>query len=60
MDVESKARVKRYIDVAFRRKWWILAPIVISLALSPVVFSQLPKKYRAVTSVLVATEGLSK
>ena len=42
-----------YIEIAKRRKWWIIIPFVACIALSFGVYEKLPKLYRATTLILV-------
>ena len=60
MDVESAARVKKYLDVFFHRKWWVVIPTVLSIAAAPFVFEALPKMYKASTTVLVSQQTFSR
>jgi len=60
VDGESAVRLKKYLDVFFKRKWWIVVPFALSIVCAPFVFDFLPKIYRASTTVLVSPESLSK
>lgn len=42
-----------YIEIANRRKWWIIIPFVACIALSFGVYKKLPKIYKATTLILV-------
>jgi len=42
-----------YIEIAKRRKWWIIIPFVVCLALSFGYYKKLPKIYRTTTTILV-------
>jgi len=59
VDAESAIRLKKYLDVFFQRKWWIVVPLALSVVGAPFVFDSLPKVYRAITTVLVSPQTLS-
>jgi len=59
VDVEAAVRFKGYLDLFFRRKWWILIPTVLSFSASPFVYEALPKWYRASTTILVTPQTFS-
>jgi polysaccharide chain length determinant protein (PEP-CTERM system associated) len=50
--------IRAYIDMALRRKWYILIPLVISVGVSFGVYKNLPKIYRATTLILVQPQGV--
>ncbi len=52
MDEQEKP-IKFYIEMAIRRKWYIIFPLAISIMVSFAVYKYLPKIYRATTLVLV-------
>jgi len=60
VDADSAVRLKKYLDVFFQRKWWIVVPLALSIVGAPFVFDALPKVYRAATTVLVSPQSLSK
>ncbi|MFX0198284.1 MAG: XrtA system polysaccharide chain length determinant [Candidatus Hodarchaeota archaeon] len=49
-----------YIEVAFRRKWWIIIPFIACLVLSFGYYKTLPKIYRATTLILVVPPEVPK
>lgn len=57
---EQEKPLKFYIDMAIRRKWYIIFPLAISIALSFAVYKYLPKIYRATTLVLVQPQAVSE
>jgi len=59
VDVEAAVRFKGYLDLFFRRKWWIVIPTVLSFSVSPFVYEALPKMYRASTTILVTPQTFS-
>jgi polysaccharide chain length determinant protein (PEP-CTERM system associated) len=52
MDEQEKP-IKFYVDMAIRRKWFIIFPLAISIVVSFVIYKNLPKIYRADTLILV-------
>jgi polysaccharide chain length determinant protein (PEP-CTERM system associated) len=52
MDEQEKP-IKYYVDMAIRRKWFIIFPLAISIVASFVFYKYLPKIYRADTLILV-------
>lgn len=59
MDIEAAAKFKSYLDLFFRRKWWIVIPTLLCLSASPFVYEALPKIYRASTTILVTPQTFS-
>jgi succinoglycan biosynthesis transport protein ExoP len=51
--VDARTQVKQYVDIAWRRKWWIVIPIVVGTAGSLYAYKVAPKLYSATTMVLV-------
>jgi polysaccharide chain length determinant protein (PEP-CTERM system associated) len=45
--------LRDYIEIAKRRKWWIVIPFVVCLGLSYGYYKRLPKIYNATTLILV-------
>ena len=56
----SSRQFKHVVDIAWRRKWWFVVSIVLSVTASLVVVSVTPKVYRAATTVLVSRQGVSE
>jgi polysaccharide chain length determinant protein (PEP-CTERM system associated) len=52
MDEQEKP-IRFYVDMAVRRKWFIIFPLAISIVVSFAVYKNLPKIYRADTLILV-------
>jgi len=52
--------IKFYIDMALRRKWYILIPLVVSMVASYGLYMYLPKIYRATTMILVQPQVIPK
>jgi len=56
--VDQRTQAKLVIDVAWRRRWWIVIPAVVGLAASIFVAKSLPKVYRASTTILVMRQSI--
>jgi len=56
--VDQRAQVKMVVDVAWRRRWWILVPAAAGLAGSIFLARSLPKIYRASTTILVMRQSI--
>ena len=57
MDEQEKP-IRFYVDMAIRRKWFIIFPLVISILVSFAVYKHLPKIYRATTLILAQPQVL--
>jgi polysaccharide chain length determinant protein (PEP-CTERM system associated) len=53
METEKPFDIHAYIEIALRRKWYIIIPVVLSMLLSFGVYKLLPKVYKATTLILV-------
>ena len=47
-----------YIEIAKRRKWWIIIPFLLVMIGSSVAYKELPKTYRATTLILVEPQKI--
>ena len=56
--MDQRMQVKLVVDVAWRRRWWILVPTVVGLAGSMLLARSLPKIYRASTTILVMRQSI--
>lgn len=56
----NSAVLKEYLDILFRRKWWIVVPTVVGLILSAALYMRFDKLYRAQTRVMVRSQQISK
>jgi uncharacterized protein involved in exopolysaccharide biosynthesis len=52
--------LKRLVEIAVRRKWWIVVPVVLATAAGFVAFQLTPKTYRATTTILVSRDSVSE
>ncbi|SHG03051.1 polysaccharide chain length determinant protein, PEP-CTERM locus subfamily [Desulfacinum infernum DSM 9756] len=53
-----KLDLEPYVDMAWRRKWWILAPTLVGLVVGLVVLQVSPKIYQASTLILVEPQRI--
>jgi polysaccharide chain length determinant protein (PEP-CTERM system associated) len=58
MDEQEKP-IRYYVEMAIRRKWFIIFPLAISIVASYAFYRYLPKIYRATTVVLVQPQLVS-
>ena len=56
--MDQRTQAKLVVDVAWRRRWWIIVPAVVGLAASVFLASTLPKIYRASTTILVMRQSI--
>lgn len=56
--MNTKEQIKRYVEIAFARKWWIIVPVVLSIGAGVFLLKHLPKIYRASTTILVARQSV--
>ena len=56
--MESSKQLKQRIDVAWRRKWWILVPTVLGVASSLTLLGVMPKVYRATTTIVMTRQSV--
>ncbi|MEI9479095.1 MAG: Wzz/FepE/Etk N-terminal domain-containing protein, partial [Deltaproteobacteria bacterium] len=52
-ETEKPLDIHAYVNMALRRKWYIIIPLVVSLVASFAVYKRLPKVYKAATLILV-------
>jgi polysaccharide chain length determinant protein (PEP-CTERM system associated) len=55
---EKLLGIHDYLEIGFRRKWYIIVPFVISVAISFGVYKYLPKVYKATTLILVQPQSV--
>lgn len=56
--MNASQQIKHYLDIVWRRKWWVVVPLVLCVGASPFVLKRLPKVYRASTTILVTPQRL--
>ncbi len=49
----EKVEIEKYKDIAIRRMWWIIIPLLLALLVGLGLYLKLPKVYRASTLILV-------
>ena len=52
-ETEKPFDIRQYLEIGLRRKWYIIIPLVCSMAISFGVYKYLPKVYKATTLILV-------
>jgi succinoglycan biosynthesis transport protein ExoP len=57
-DSAPSTQLKRVVDIAWRRKWWVIVPVLLATATSLVLVGITPKAYRATTTILVTRQGV--
>jgi polysaccharide chain length determinant protein (PEP-CTERM system associated) len=55
---EKFLNIHDYLEIVFRRKWYIIFPLVCSILISFGVYKYLPKAYRATTLILVQAQSI--
>jgi len=58
MTQTANLNVKYYLDLALRRKWWIIVSFVLSLIIGFVCIKVIPKTFRANTLILVQSQKI--
>ena len=58
MNTEKPFTIQDYLDIGFRRKWYIIIPLVICVLGSFGVCKYLPKVYKATTLILVQPQAI--
>lgn len=56
--MDSSNQIKRYLDIAWRRKWWILVPTLVSVLTASAMVAFMPKVFRASTTILVMRQSV--
>jgi uncharacterized protein involved in exopolysaccharide biosynthesis len=57
--LDSSTQLKHVVDIAWRRKWWVIVPFVLATAASLVLVGVIPKVYRATTTILVTSQSVA-
>lgn len=55
-----KVELAPYLDMAWRRKWWLIIPLFLALVAGVVHLYQTPKMYRASTLILVEPQTVPR
>ena len=56
---ETHVHALDYLSVFRRRKWWLIVPVVASIAVGALLVRYLPKQFRSSATVAVAASGVS-
>jgi polysaccharide chain length determinant protein (PEP-CTERM system associated) len=57
-DTQKTFNIHDYIDIAYRRKWYVVIPLVVSILVSFGVYKNLPRIYKATTLILVQSQRI--
>jgi polysaccharide chain length determinant protein (PEP-CTERM system associated) len=60
MAMQKNPLIKEYLDIAFRRKWWILLPALVGLLFAIALYFRFPKQYQAETRVQIREQTISR
>lgn len=52
--------IKEYLDILFRRKWWIIVPALLGLLFASAAYFRVPKRYLAETRVQTSPQSISE
>lgn len=58
--MQQNPLIKEYLDIAFRRKWWIVIPTIVGVLFSVALYFRFPKLYQAETRVQIRTQTISR
>jgi len=56
--VDARIQAKQYVDIAWRRRWWIAIPSIAGIVVSAWLCIALPRVYRATTTILVVRQSV--
>jgi polysaccharide chain length determinant protein (PEP-CTERM system associated) len=57
-ETEKPFDIREYLEIALRRKWYIIIPLVCSMVISFGVYKYLPKVYKSTTLILVQPQSV--
>ncbi len=58
MAQSAKLQLDLYLDLAYRRKWWIIVPFCLALIGGGIVLKVFPKTYQATTLILLEPQSI--
>ena len=56
--MDTRSQVKQYVDIAWRRKWWVVVPTVLGLLGGVYRYYTAPKLYSSYTTILVSRQKI--
>ncbi|GAB4224626.1 MAG: hypothetical protein Kow0062_26670 [Acidobacteriota bacterium] len=58
--MQQNPLIKEYLDIAFRRKWWIVVPTLLGMLFSTALYFRVEKLYMAETRVRTSPQEISE
>lgn len=54
----ADASLKTYVDIAWRRKWWLVLPCIVGVAVAAGLLTRMPRVYKSTATILVTSQKL--
>lgn len=58
--MQNNPLLKEYLDIAFRRRWWIVVPAILGVLFATLLYLRFPKLYKATTRAHIRPQTISK
>ncbi len=58
--MQNSPLLKEYLDIAFRRRWWIILPALLGVLFATLLYVRFPKLYKATTRATIRSQTISK
>ena len=58
--MQNNPLIKEYLDIAFRRRWWIVVPALLGILFATLLYLRFPKLYKATTRATIRPQTISK
>ena len=58
--MQNNPLIKEYLDIAFRRRWWIIVPALLGILFATLLYLRFPKLYKATTRAHIRSQTISK
>ncbi len=58
--MQQHALIKEYLDIVFRRKWWIVGPAILGVLFAMAFYARAERKYKAETRVSIRAQTVSR
>ncbi|UCF67131.1 MAG: hypothetical protein JSV80_15340 [Acidobacteriota bacterium] len=58
--MQQNPLIKEYLDILFRRKWWVILPALVGVLFSTALYFWSPKLYQARTRVQIRPQTISR